>query len=63
VINAMQQRPQRCLPSGYTYEWTGTALQQQGSGNRVIFILLLSVLFTYLFLVAQYESWSMPSPS
>ena len=60
VINAMQTAATTALPSGYTYEWTGTALQQQGSGNLVIYILLLSVLFAYLFLVAQYESWSMP---
>lgn len=60
VINGMQTAAATALPSGYTYEWTGTALQQKGSGNLVIYILLLSILFAYLFLVAQYESWSMP---
>ncbi len=60
VINEVQTAAQDALPPGYTYEWTGTALQQLGSGNVVLFILLLSILFTYLFLVAQYESWTMP---
>lgn len=60
VINEVQTAAQEALPPGYTYEWTGTALQQLGSGNIVMFILMLSVLFTYLFLVAQYESWTMP---
>ena len=60
VINEVEAAAQQALPPGYTYEWTGTAQQQQGTGNIVMFILLLSILFTYLFLVAQYESWTMP---
>ncbi|WP_153769114.1 multidrug efflux RND transporter permease subunit [Labrenzia sp. CE80] len=60
VINAVEQAAVDALPSGYAYEWTGTAQQQQGAGSIVMFILLLSVVFTYLFLVAQYESWTMP---
>ncbi|MES0808993.1 multidrug efflux RND transporter permease subunit [Roseibium sp. SCPC15] len=60
VINEVETAAAEALPPGYTYEWTGTALQQLGSGQIVMFILLLSILFTYLFLVAQYESWTMP---
>ncbi|WP_289033789.1 multidrug efflux RND transporter permease subunit [uncultured Roseibium sp.] len=60
VINGMETAAAEALPPGYTFEWTGTALQQEGSGNIVIFILMLAILFAYLFLVAQYESWSMP---
>jgi HAE1 family hydrophobic/amphiphilic exporter-1 len=60
VMTEMATTAQEALPSGYTFEWTGTALQQQGSGAIVVFVLLLSVLFAYLFLVAQYESWTMP---
>ncbi|POF30097.1 efflux RND transporter permease subunit [Roseibium marinum] len=60
VINEVQAAASEALPPGYSYEWTGTALQQLGSGQVVIFILMLSILFTYLFLVAQYESWTMP---
>ncbi len=60
VINEVEAAAAEALPPGYSYEWTGTAQQQLGSGNIVMFILLLSILFTYLFLVAQYESWTMP---
>ncbi|WP_116131139.1 efflux RND transporter permease subunit [Tropicimonas sp. IMCC34043] len=48
------------LPPGYAYEWTGTAQQQLASGGMVQIILGLAILFGYLFLVAQYESWTMP---
>ncbi|MBN9670682.1 efflux RND transporter permease subunit [Roseibium aggregatum] len=60
VINEVEAAAASALPPGYSYEWTGTALQQLGSGQIVTFILMLSILFTYLFLVAQYESWTMP---
>ena len=48
------------LPPGYAYEWTGTAQQQQASAGMVQVILMAAILFGYLFLVAQYESWTMP---
>ncbi|TYC58686.1 efflux RND transporter permease subunit [Rhodobacterales bacterium] len=60
VINDVEAAAKEALPPGYTTQWTGTALQQLGAGQIVMFILLLSILFTYLFLVAQYESWTMP---
>jgi HAE1 family hydrophobic/amphiphilic exporter-1 len=60
VMQEMEAAAAEALPSGYTFEWTGTALQQQGAGAVVVIVLLLSILFAYLFLVAQYESWSMP---
>ncbi|GGB62033.1 transporter [Roseibium aquae] len=60
IMGEMEAAAEEALPAGYAYEWTGTAQQQQGTGNVVLFILLLSILFAYLFLVAQYESWSMP---
>jgi HAE1 family hydrophobic/amphiphilic exporter-1 len=49
------------LPSGYGYEWTGTALQDKEAGGKTRIVLGLAVLFAYLFLVALYESWSMPA--
>jgi multidrug efflux pump subunit AcrB len=60
VMAQLEAAAQEALPAGYKYEWTGSALQQQGTGAIVIFILMLAILFAYLFLVAQYESWSMP---
>ncbi|WP_425087355.1 efflux RND transporter permease subunit [Stappia sp.] len=60
VMAQLEAAAQEALPAGYKYEWTGSALQQQGTGAIVIFVLLLAILFAYLFLVAQYESWTMP---
>ena len=48
------------LPSGYAYEWTGQTYQELIAGNLAPFIFSLAFLFTYLFLVAQYESWTIP---
>ncbi|WP_019615438.1 efflux RND transporter permease subunit [Psychromonas ossibalaenae] len=48
------------LPSGYSYEWTGQTYQELKAGNLAPFIFALAFVFTYLFLVAQYESWTIP---
>jgi HAE1 family hydrophobic/amphiphilic exporter-1 len=48
------------LPPGYSFEWTGTALQEKAAGGRAGIVLGLAVLFAYLFLVALYESWNIP---
>jgi len=60
AIRVMQEEAATALPPGYSFEWTGTAQQQLSSSGLVIVILGMAVLFTYLFLVAQYESWTMP---
>lgn len=60
AIRVMEASAATALPPGYTYEWTGTAQQQQSGEGMVQIILILAVLFAYLFLVAQYESWTMP---
>lgn len=60
AIRVMQEEAATALPAGYSFEWTGTAQQQLSSSGMVTVILGMAVLFTYLFLVAQYESWTMP---
>src|SRR5258708_36359983 len=50
------------LPAGYTYEWTGTAYQEQQASGQTGIILARAILFAYLFLVALYESWMIPIP-
>jgi hydrophobe/amphiphile efflux-1 (HAE1) family protein len=62
ALAAMEQVSARTLPEGYTYEWTGTALQEKQAAGQTALILGLAVLFAYLFLVALYESWTIPVP-
>ncbi|KIC37466.1 efflux RND transporter permease subunit [Leisingera sp. ANG-M7] len=60
AIRVMQEEAATALPPGYAFEWTGTAQQQLDSAGLVTVILAMAVLFGYLFLVGQYESWTMP---
>ena len=48
------------LPPGTSFEWTELAYQERQTGNTAIFIFGLSVLFVFLALAAQYESWVLP---
>lgn len=60
AIGAMEELAEATLPKGFDYQWTGTALQEKAAGGQTASILLLSLLFAYLFLVALYESWTIP---
>ena len=62
ALAAMDQISARTLPSGYAYEWSGTAFQERQAAGQTLAILSLAVLFAYLFLVALYESWMIPVP-
>jgi HAE1 family hydrophobic/amphiphilic exporter-1 len=62
-LAAMERISAATLPSGYSFEWTGTAFQEKAAGGRTIIVLGLAVLFAYLFLVALYESWNIPLPA
>jgi len=48
------------LPDGITYEWTDLSYQEVKAGSSGYYIFLLSVVFVFLTLAAQFESWSMP---
>ena len=63
ALAAMERISKTTLPSGYSYEWTGTALQEETASGHTTEILGLAVLFAYLFLVALYESWNIPLPA
>ena len=60
ALEAMEELAERLLPDGMTFEWTELAYQQKQTGDTAVFIFLLSVLFVFLVLAAQYESWVLP---
>jgi multidrug efflux pump subunit AcrB len=62
AIAAMEELSKSTLPAGYSYEWTGTAFQEHEASGQTGIILALAILFAYLFLVALYESWTIPVP-
>jgi len=55
AIAAMQAVAAATLPHGFSYEWTGTALQEKAASGQTGSILGLAVVFAYLFLVGLYE--------
>ncbi|MDQ1152709.1 efflux RND transporter permease subunit [Sphingobacterium zeae] len=50
------------LPQGYSIEWSGMTREQKISGNQALYIFALCLLFVYLLLCAQYESFLLPLP-
>src|SRR5580704_17844949 len=62
ALAAMTEISNATLPAGYSFEWTGTAYQEQQASGQTGIILGLAILFAYLFLVALYESWTIPVP-
>jgi len=48
------------LPNGYVFEWAGQTKQEIEAGDIAPILFGLAILFVYLFLVAQYESWTIP---
>ena len=60
ALNAMEKIAAETLPQGTSYEWTELALQEKQTGNTAVLIFGLAVLFVFLALAAQYESWIMP---
>ena len=60
ALGIMEKLAAEILPAGFNYEWTEIALQEKLSGNVGILIFPLCVLFVFLVLTAQYESWTLP---
>ncbi|MGB6440949.1 MAG: efflux RND transporter permease subunit, partial [Methyloceanibacter sp.] len=59
-LAAMDKIAQQVLPEGYAAAWTEIAYQEQLAGNTAIYVFGASVVFVFLLLSAQYESWSLP---
>ncbi len=59
-LNTMEQLADHHLPAGFGYAWTEIAYQEKQAGNTIMFLFPLAVLFVFLALAAQYESWLLP---
>jgi len=60
AIKAIEETAKQALPRGYHYEWTGMTREEISTGNQTAFIFLLSVVFVFFLLAAQYESYILP---
>ena len=61
-LAAMDAVAARTLPPGYRGDWTDTAFQEKRAEGQTTIVLGFAILFAYLFLVALYESWTIPVP-
>ena len=52
----------KTLPDGYTFEWSTMSYQEEHTEGQISYLILLAIVFAYLFLVAQYESFIVPIP-
>ncbi len=59
-LAAMEKIAKANMPDGYTFSWTELAYQEKLAGNTAIFVFMASVVFVFLLLSAQYESWTLP---
>ena len=57
IMDLVQNAP---LPKDFAVEWGPVALQEKENEGQLLWLMAMAMLFAYLFLVAQYESWSIP---
>ena len=60
AIDALEETARKVLPPGFGFEWSGTAFQEKAASGSQALILLMGLVFVFLFLAAQYESWTIP---
>jgi hydrophobe/amphiphile efflux-1 (HAE1) family protein len=60
AINVMQGIANKVLPRSMAYDWTELTYMQLQAGNTAVYVFALAVVFVFLVLAAQYESWKLP---
>jgi hydrophobe/amphiphile efflux-1 (HAE1) family protein len=60
AMAAMERVAADTLPPGFSYDWSTMSFQEREAGGKVGFLFALALVFAYLFLVGQYESWNIP---
>jgi HAE1 family hydrophobic/amphiphilic exporter-1 len=62
AIQAITEVAKTKLPRGFGIDWAGISKDEVGRGNQAIYIFLICLMFVYLLLAAQYESFILPFP-
>ena len=60
AVQAMERAAATALPRDFAFEWTGITFQELKAGSIATVVFGLAIVFVFLILAAQYESWSMP---
>jgi hydrophobe/amphiphile efflux-1 (HAE1) family protein len=60
AMDALAKLASTKLPQGYAFEWSGLSYQEALASSAAVVVFALAIIFGYLFLVAQYESWTIP---
>ncbi len=62
AIEAVKEVANQFLPKNYGYDWAGSSRDQANSGGQTVVVFAISLIFVYLLLSAQYESFVLPFP-
>ena len=62
ALKVVQEVAKEKLPKGFGIEWAGISIDESRQGNQALFAFLVSLIFVYLVLSAQYESFMLPLP-
>jgi HAE1 family hydrophobic/amphiphilic exporter-1 len=62
AIQAIEEVAKENLPKGYSFDWSGMTRDEVLSGNQITIIFIICLVFVYLLLAAQYESFLLPLP-
>ena len=60
AMNAMEEVAKKTLPSDMTFDWSGTSAQEREASGQTAMVVGMALVFVYLFLVALYESYTIP---
>ncbi len=60
ALAALEEVAQEVLPEGFSYDFSGTSLQEKESGSQTVVVFALCIIFVFLLLASLYESWSVP---
>ena len=60
AMDAMEKVAKEVLPSNMSFDWSGTSAQEREASGQTVVIIMMALVFVYLFLVALYESYTIP---